>query len=748
MATEARPTLRPHEGGGIESGHREIEEGMTAYIYRDLDGEPVIRKVRKSGKQFYWESFRPQKNEWVKGKDFPLPYNLPHITKAIEAGEIVFVTEGEKAADRMIELDFAATTTGGAKTWKDDVAHYFDGAKVVILPDNDEPGQKYATAVADSLLKRGKCESIKIVNLPGLDPKADPFDYLESGDLAEKYLAMINLIEGGTPEYEAQAEAKPDGKPRFRRGRAKESLSIAHEDVAEWYAQAQEGDQESFLCPCHADERKSLSASIQDGTLLVYCHAGCEQPEVWAAVTGHQARNVEADETDEEDDEVEALPELNEFLRAFVPAKADLAEVLDEIVAWIKKFVICRREEDYIACALYAAYTWRYPEWGHAPILYITSPTMESGKSHLVDAMMPLVYNPMTFTSASVSALFRLLDQFDAVLIQEEADALWKGGGENSEAIRALFNGGYDRGRPILRTGDKKSGFKPEIFAIFGPRIIAGIGLPPETVESRSVVITMHPMMPWEEVESYRWEDYGEEAWALRRRVGGAMWGEGDEDVLVQFPPSDLDPIGNLSKGDFPPGIKGRSADVWEPLLAVARAAGGKWPALADNAARVISGDRENNDPLILWLADLYKVFDTERAATAVLVQKLIELGGQWDQFNMSARGFSAFAKKLDLEPKQLKIDGIKFRGYEREWFEVWWERYKITRSQEGTVLPLNTTSTDTQSLVMQGSGPIEMADSIASVPVEVGISGTPVPDTHSAESNGKAKGHMSDDVN
>jgi 5S rRNA maturation endonuclease (ribonuclease M5) len=38
------------------------------------------------------------------------------------------------------KLGYTTTTPGGVKDWKKEYASYVIGAKVVILPDNDEPG--------------------------------------------------------------------------------------------------------------------------------------------------------------------------------------------------------------------------------------------------------------------------------------------------------------------------------------------------------------------------------------------------------------------------------------------------------------------------------------------------------------------------------------------------------------------------------------------------------------------------------
>lgn len=648
------------------------------YVYQDFDGSPVMRKVRKSGKSFYWESFRPATNEWVGGKDHPLPYNLPGIRAAIEVREVVFVTEGEKGADRLIELGLTATTTGGAKTWKDELAHYFDGAKVVIFPDNDEPGEEYADAVATSLHARGQCDFIKVIRLPGIAPKADVFDFMEQ-DIEAKFSQIFDLLTS-TPDYRPRADSEG---PNFRRG-WRPVFGDAPQEIKDFVARAESGATKTFLCPLHDDKRKSLSVSIaEDEKVLWFCHAGCDQTELSKAMAGLSNRpESESDPEAAGEEEDQLLPQLNEWMQPIVPAKADLAEVLDDMVAWLKRFVVCSREEDYIACALYAAATWRYQDFDYAPILYIMGPTKRAGKTRLTKAMMPLVFAPMPVVNASPSSFFRFIAKYGGVLIIDEADAMWNGKGENAESMRGLINGGYEKGTGVLRSGDKKSGFEPEVFDIFGPRILAGIGSPPDTIEDRSIVIQMKRKMPHEEVDLLRARLINEDAWELRRRVAGAMWGQSE--TPLSFPPS-MSQLDYLDRDEFPEGLDDRAMDQWEPLLIVAREAGGHWPDTAARAASAISGDREDSDPLISWLADLHKVFDRSRMATMVLIQRLIDLGGQWDQFNMTSRSFSDYASKFGHKAKQLKIDGANIRGYEREWFVPLWERYQIV---EDTVVP------------------------------------------------------------
>jgi len=86
-------------------------------------------------------------------------YNLPEVLKA----NTIVLVEGETKADPLSWLwlqdsdgqDVAVTTTGGANSWRSHFAELLQGKHVLILPDTDEPGIRYAEAVRASLERLG-----------------------------------------------------------------------------------------------------------------------------------------------------------------------------------------------------------------------------------------------------------------------------------------------------------------------------------------------------------------------------------------------------------------------------------------------------------------------------------------------------------------------------------------------------------------------------------------------------------------
>lgn len=153
----------------------------AVYPYTDAFGKVLFQVVRYPGKRFTQR--KPDgKGGWIyKTQDLKVVlYNLP----AVVTSKQICVVEGEKDADNLTkalgEIAGVAVTTSprGAGKWQDEFAVYFAGKQAAIFPDNDEPGQKHANAIANSLYRHTR--QIKIVNLPDLPEKGDVSDFLKT----------------------------------------------------------------------------------------------------------------------------------------------------------------------------------------------------------------------------------------------------------------------------------------------------------------------------------------------------------------------------------------------------------------------------------------------------------------------------------------------------------------------------------------------------------------------------------------
>jgi len=182
-------------GHNKSDGKREkFRDHDREHIYTDEFGNPVhLVGIDGSGNQKRVYQYHCDDGKWYIGKPARTnAYRLPEVIRAVQSGETVYIVEGEKDADTLHRHGFTATTNpNGAGSWpkSDDFNRPFQGAHVVILPDNDEPGRKHAEKVAEVLCNWAR--TIKIVYLPGLPEQEDVTYWFESGGTAHELKAIV-----------------------------------------------------------------------------------------------------------------------------------------------------------------------------------------------------------------------------------------------------------------------------------------------------------------------------------------------------------------------------------------------------------------------------------------------------------------------------------------------------------------------------------------------------------------------------
>ena len=151
--------------------------------YTDEDGVSLFVKQRfktndSKGKTYKTLRVMPDNTRVGKLGDCRIvPYKLPDLQQATAAGRVVYITEGEKAADALGSLGVVATTShAGSGNWSPELNQYFTGANVVIVPDNDVSGWGYATKVVEALLPVAK--SVRVLDLDLKHPKEDAFEWV------------------------------------------------------------------------------------------------------------------------------------------------------------------------------------------------------------------------------------------------------------------------------------------------------------------------------------------------------------------------------------------------------------------------------------------------------------------------------------------------------------------------------------------------------------------------------------------
>lgn len=298
------------------------------------------------------------------------------------------------------------------------------------------------------------------------------------------------------------------------------------------------------------------------------------------------------------------------------PAETPGVVALDEVSAFVARYVAFPTKHALTAVALWAAHTHAAGCFYVTPRLVLDSAEPGSGKTRVLELLNLLCRHPEMTISASTAALFRLINDKPRTILFDEVDAIFnpKNGG-NYEDLRALLNAGYKRGATIARcVGDAKA-MAVQRFPVFSPAALAGIaGNMPATILTRAVTIHMRRRKQSEHVEPFRERSAEREAAPIRERL--AAW---IADVAQDL--ADAEPV-------MPAGVVDRAAEIWEALLAVADAAGGHWPELARAACEHFTLTTATAPTFgTRLLADLRTVYaGRDRMATTEILAALADL--------------------------------------------------------------------------------------------------------------------------
>lgn len=362
----------------------------------------------------------------------------------------------------------------------------------------------------------------------------------------------------------------------------------------------------------------------------------------------------------------------------------DGAALLDEVEAFHRRFNVFPTEHAYVAVALWDAHAHLMDALDGTARIAFLSPEPGSGKSRALEIIETLTPRAATTVNASANALFRLVsaDEGTPTLLFDEIDTVFGPKAGGNEEVRGFLNSGYRRGAKSLRCVGDGSEQKAAFFPSFCAVAMAGLGSLPDTILTRSVIIRMRKKAPNEKCEPYRRRVHEKQGHVLRDRL--AEWTATLHDQVADAWP------------EMPEGVTDRPADVWEPLLAVADAAGGDWPARARKACMELIKAANSNEEASLGvrlLTDLRdKVFcGVDKMPTAAILEVLLSLDdAPWADLSedgqaikpLTARRLSKLLSQYvrpdntPIKPKGIRVGSTTPKGYYAEDLTDAWNRY------------------------------------------------------------------------
>jgi len=339
--------------------------------------------------------------------------------------------------------------------------------------------------------------------------------------------------------------------------------------------------------------------------------------------------------------------------------------ILDEVAEVLDRYITFPSEEARDAVVLWAAHTHYVDALPTTPRLAVLSSEPGSGKSTVLKVLRYLVPRAVAAQHITGPALLRLVKYQKPTILYDEIDTVFGGAGSSTrnQDVRAMLNAGNERGTYNYRAVGPSDVVAEPLFA---PVALAGLGILPDTLMSRSIVVRMKSrkhgqpdIMDFEmEYDAEIVSPFGKELedWALSNM---------DKMRLI-------DPV--------VPG-KNRTRQIWKPLFKIAQIAGGEWPDRVKRSFVEMTREpgKEQSLPHKL-LSDLQVVFTSGEGPRAyvpssTLIDELTSVSDMWQ--DLSPRSLADMLRRYGISTRTANLpSGASVRAYHHSDLESVWERY------------------------------------------------------------------------
>jgi hypothetical protein len=341
----------------------------------------------------------------------------------------------------------------------------------------------------------------------------------------------------------------------------------------------------------------------------------------------------------------------------------DGAQLLDDMVALLPRHLSLPQGAAE-TIALWVLHTYCFDAFETSPRLVFRSPVHECGKTTALTLLDGLVHQPLSSSNVTSAVIFRFIEKARYTLIIDEVDTFI----DQHAELTNILNSGHKRAMARVMRCDVGKNNEPRSYSTWAPVAIAKIGSLTPALESRSIVIEMRRSKPSENVEPV--------TSATERELG--LLRERAERWAAAY-------CGHLRSANptLPSDFRGRLADNWRPVFAIADAAGGQWPDRARSAAREVTGDTEPPEATRL-LSNVRRVFKESGADKLSSIDICNALKALSDDTFCTQVTLAKALKPFGIRPKSVRVDIRSTpKGYQLKDFEDAFSRYLDPEQQE-----------------------------------------------------------------
>jgi len=177
----------------------------------------------------------------------------------------------------------------------------------------------------------------------------------------------------------------------------------------------------------------------------------------------------------------------------FIEDRIDKSELepkllIRRIENFIRRYYFTDDDKIFKILALWIYGTYCYELFGQYPYLFLNGPK-GSGKTIIDTCIDLLAFNPKMTVSITDAALFRSISFEGGTLILDEMEALSNRKKTEESDLAAVLKGGYMRSGCAMRC-DKDNGNMPQMFDVFGPKVISNINGLEDIIGDRCIPVS------------------------------------------------------------------------------------------------------------------------------------------------------------------------------------------------------------------------------------------------------------------
>ena len=341
----------------------------------------------------------------------------------------------------------------------------------------------------------------------------------------------------------------------------------------------------------------------------------------------------------------------------------DAAKLFAEVEARILLHVAMPKHLAFVV-AIWVGQSWVHEHATYSPILFVTSPERDSGKSTLMGIIGFLARRSLLSVGISAAALYRSIEKWHPSFVIDECDEAFV---DNPE-LRQVINSGWTRGQGVVRCDPDTN--EPHKFSTFCPKAIASKGRKaPDTILSRAIFITQKRRTRAETIAHFSHVD---DAGFGRLRGQLARWAADNGEALSLVRPS------------MPDGFLNRIASNWQLMFAIADSLGEEAGQRARAAAQQIAGVTDVISAGVELLQDIKTMFErstldylTSKAIVTDLIADPEKPWAEWSRGKpITEKGVAGLLHGYRIVSRDVGPEDHRVKGYRRADFADAWERY------------------------------------------------------------------------